>query len=78
MALIRNVRSYKLLKTMAVKARRYNDCDYPPMKDEIINQLLGMKVAADTLGIKTSVILSEDNKYIAMVKVNGMIERIEH
>lgn len=78
MILIKNIRSYKLLKTMAAKARRYNDCDYPPMEDEIINQLLGMQSAADALGVKTSIIWSEDNKYIAMVKVNGIIERIEH
>ncbi len=78
MILIKNIRSYKLLKTMAAKAMRYNNCDYPTMEDELINQLLGMQTAAGVLGVKTSIIWSENNKYIAMVKVNGAIERIEH
>lgn len=30
------------------------------------------------LGIRTSIIWSEDGEHIAMVKVNGVIERIPH
>ena len=78
MILIKTANVKRLLKRMAEKAIKYNNYDYKPMKDEIFWQLIGMCTAAEALGISTSIISSEDGERIAMVKVNGAIERIEH
>lgn len=76
--LIKTANVKRLLKRMAEKARKYNDYEYKPMKDEIFWQLKGMCTAAEALGIRTSIILSEDGERIAIVKANGAIERIPH
>lgn len=78
MILIKTANIKRLLKRMAEKAERYNDYEYQPMKDEALWQLGGMRIAAEALGIRASIILSEDGERIAMVKVNGVIERIPH
>ena len=48
---------------MAEKAERYNDYEYQPMKDEAFWQLGGMRIAAEALGIRTSIIfISADER----------------
>ena len=76
MILIKTANVKRLLKRMSEKARKYNDYEYKPMKDEIFWQLKGMCTAAEALGIRTSIILSEDGKHIAIIKINGVIKRI--
>lgn len=78
MILIKTANVKRLLKRMAEKARRYNDYEYKPVKDEAFQQLECMCIAAEALGIRTSIIWSKDGERIAMVKVNGVIERIPH
>lgn len=78
MILIKTANAKRLLKRMAEKAGKYNDYEYQPMKDEAFWQLKGMRTAAEVLGIRASIIWSEDGERIAMVKVNGVIERIPH
>ena len=78
MILIKTANVKRLLKRMTETAERYNDYEYKPVKDEAFWQLGGMRIAAEALGIRASIILSEDGERIAMVKVNGVIERIPH
>lgn len=78
MILIKTANVKRLLKRMAEKAKMYNNYDYKPVKDKAFWQLKGMSIAAEALGIRTSIIASEDGEHIAMVKVNGIIERIPH
>ena len=78
MILIKTANIKRLLKRMAEKAERYNDYEYQLIKDEALWQLGGMRIAAEALGIRASIILSEDGERIAMVKANGVIERIPH
>ena len=78
MILIKTANIKRLLKRMAEKARSYNDYEYELVKDEAFWRLKGMCTAAEALGIRASIILSEDGERIAMVKVNGVIERIPH
>lgn len=78
MILIKTANVKRLLKRMTETAERYNDYEYELVKDEAFWRLKGMCTAAEALGIRTSIIWSEDGERIAMVKVNGVIERIPH